>query len=233
MKRTVVIGASRRQFLPAKVCEWTVRASTPGELEVIHTYDREFGSTELLRKYNKTGFSFVRFAVPELAKYEGRALYIDSDMLVLRDLAGIFKLPFGDAAVLRHKDQTAVLLFDCERLRHWKSAEFLDRLEAGDYRYKELMETLYEPRMKVGIPDQWNHLDRHQKDVTAILHYTDMSKQPWLYPRHHLANLWFDQLRQAVKGGVVSRADVEAEVRAGHVGQWVLAHVPEEVAKDA
>jgi hypothetical protein len=233
MKRTVVIGAGRRQLLPAKVCEWTVRASTPGELEVVHTYDHEFGTSELLRKFNKTGFSFVRFATPELAKYQGRAIYIDSDMLVLRDLAGIFKLPFGDAAVLRHKEQTAVLLFDCEKLTHWKSSDFLSRLEAGDYRYKELMETLYEPRMKVGIPDQWNHLDAYHKEFTAILHYTDMAKQPWLYEKHYLAHLWYNQLRGAVRGGLVTRADVEAEIRAGHVGKWVLAQVPEEAVKNA
>lgn len=226
MKRTVVIGASRRQFIPAKVCEWTVRSTTKGELDIIHTYDREYGASPALKKANRTGFSFVRFAVPELAGYEGRAIYIDSDMIVMDDLEKLFGLPFGDASVLRPKNQTALLVFDCAKLTHWKSTEYLRRLEAGDYRYEDLMKTLYEPRLKVGIPDYWNHLDEFQKDVTKILHYTDMAKQPWVYEKNHLAELWFKRFREAYCAGFLTRDDIEFEIRAQHVGAWLRQQLP-------
>lgn len=225
MKRTVVIGASRRQLLPAKVCEYTVRRLASAEVDVVHTFDREFGDTKTMRALNRTGFSFVRFAVPELAGYQGRAVYLDSDMILFRDIVDLFSLSLDAASVLRPKNQTAVLLYDCERLIHWKWSEYRARIDAGEYRYRDLMETLYEPRLKVGIPPEWNHLDSYAPKSTAILHYTDMAKQPWLYEKHPLAGVWFDQLRGALKAEFLAMADVEREVQAGHVGRWLLKEV--------
>lgn len=222
MKRTVVIGATRRQWLPAKVCEYTVRIRTSVELDIIHTFDKKYGDTTPLTAMNRTGFSFVRFAVPELAGYQGRALYMDSDMLVMKDLNILFGLSLHDASILRPKNQTAILLYDCERLNHWNSSEYLRRLETGQYQYRQLMESLYEPRLGIGIPDQWNHMDVYVKGFTGILHYTDMARQPWLYARNPLASYWFEALRGAIKGEFVSVTDVEREVKAGHVGDWVL-----------
>lgn len=224
MKRTVVIGASPRQFIPAKVCEYTVRRLASAEVDVLHTYDREFDD-DRLRAMNRTGFSFVRFAVPELAGYQGRAVYLDSDMLVFRDIVDLFSLSLDDASVLRPKNQTAVLLYDCERLVHWRWSEYRRKIGGGDYRYRDLMETLYEPRLKVGIPPEWNHLDSYSPKATAILHYTDMARQPWRYERHPLAGVWFEQLRGAIKAEFLTLADVHREVEAGHVGGWLLKEV--------
>lgn len=226
MKRTVVIGASRRQFLPAKVCEWTIRSTTPGELDIIHTYDREYGSTPFLKRENRTGFSFVRFAVPELAEYKGRAVYVDSDMMVLADMEELFCLPMNGASVLRPKNQTAVLLYECAMLSHWRSSEYLRRLEMGDYKYADMLASLYEPGLKVGIPPVWNHLDEYQKGHTKLLHYTDMATQPWLYERHQLADMWYEKFRETYKAGLLTRDDIEFEIRAQHVGGWLRKQLP-------
>jgi hypothetical protein len=222
MKRTVVIGASRRQYLPAKVCEWTVRARTSGPFDLIHTYDREVGTSDILRKMNVSGFSFVRFAVPELTIYEGRAIYLDSDMLIFRDLSDLFSMEMGDALVQRPKNQTAVLLYDCAKLVHWRVAEYLRRLEAGEYSYGEMMTTLCEPRVGERISAEWNCRDTFTRGRTAILHYTATARQPWVDAKHHLGFHWFDALRDAVMSGAITIEEVAEEVRLGHVGQWVL-----------
>lgn len=222
MKSTVVIGASRKQLLPAKVCEYTIWRLTTVPFEVIHTYDREYGTSPYLRSMNRTGFSFVRFAVPELAGYQGRAIYLDSDMLVMRDLAELLNKPMGKSLVMRPQNQTAVLLYDCARLPHWQSSDILGRLETGEYKYPDLMETLYEPTLATGISPEWNHLDRFDRNSTALLHYTDMGRQPWLKEGHPLASIWYESLRGALRSEFVLASELEAEVKAGHVGAWLL-----------
>lgn len=46
-----------------------------------------------------TEFSFSRFLVPHLCDYEGWALFMDCDMLVLDDMADLWKMRDGDFAV--------------------------------------------------------------------------------------------------------------------------------------
>lgn len=223
MKRTLVVGAARAHRLPAKVCEYTFQRASSAPFDVVHTYGMEFGSSPWLRERNRTGFSYVRLAVPELAGYEGLAIYLDSDMLVFKDPMKLTELPFDGAAVLRPKNQAAVLLYDCARLRHWRSGDVLARLERGECRYADLVETLGDPAsVRVGIPDEWNRLDVYYREVTGVLHYTDMARQPWVYEHNGLSWHWYEALRSAVRAGHVTLDEVRAEVAAGHVGPWVL-----------
>ena len=97
-------------------------------------------------------FSFSRFLIPELAGYEGRALYLDSDMLVFGDIAELATHPFDGKALLctsqpetppqwRHKGDffkpgrhAAVMLYDCSRL-DWKIDDIVRGLDDGRYDY--------------------------------------------------------------------------------------------------
>lgn len=222
MSRTVVIGATRKQLLPAKVCEHSIRRHATCDIRIVHTYDRSFPSQPGLGATNRTGFSFVRFAVPELADYRGRALYFDSDMLVYRDVAWLLGMPMQEAAVLRPENQSAVLLYDCERLRHWRLDDTMAALKAGTLDYGDLMELRHEPLARVGIPEEWNRLESWVKDRTAVLHYTQMNVQPWTSRHNPLAYRWFSALRDAVAAGAVRPEEIEEEARLGHVGRWVV-----------
>lgn len=222
MSRTVVIGATRRQLLPAKVSEHSIRRHATCELTVVHTYDREFPCQKDMDTANRTGFSFVRFAVPELAGYKGRALYFDSDMVIYKDVAWLFGMPMAEAAVLRPENQSAVLLYDCERLGHWRLADAMAALRAGTVAYKDLMELRHEPLARVGIPDEWNRLESWVEGRTAVLHYTRMNVQPWTCRLNPIAGRWFSALRAAIADGAVGLQEVRREVALGHVGPWVL-----------
>jgi hypothetical protein len=223
VKRTLVIGATRRQWLPAKVCEFSAVRLSSAPINVVHTFDKPIPEPENVRPMNRTGFSFVRFAAPELAGYEGRAVYLDSDMLLYQDIVKLFDISMGQWAVLRPANQSAVLLYDCARLSHWRVADVLARLSSGEYEYKKLMETLYEPLLTIGIPDVWNHMETFAPGRTCVLHYTKMDLQPWLQQRrNHLGPHWFEKLRLALKDGFVTMDEVEREVKLGHVGSWVL-----------
>lgn len=222
MTRTVVIGASRAEKLPAKVCEHTVLKHAANPPKIIHTWDKVFGDTPVLRGMNKSGFSYVRFAVPALTNYEGAAVYLDSDMIIFRDIEGLFGLPFDGAVVLRPKNQTAVLVYDCAKLKHWNLASILSLLETGEIAYKDLMDNLFEKNVRVAIPPSWNQMDIHHKDLTALLHYTDRPRQPWLTRGHPYQKLWYVALREAIAVGRITMDEVQREVDLGHVGQWVL-----------
>jgi hypothetical protein len=221
VKRTLVIGASPRDRLPALVCEYTFRRASSVPFEVVHTFDREYGTSALLRRMNVTGFSYVRFAAPELAGHQGVAIYMDSDMIVFRDPLDLLKIPFGDAAVLRTRHQTSLLVYDCERLKHWKSEEILSRLEVGKHKYHELMDTLCEPKVAATIPVYWNHLDVYHRGTTGILHYSDITSQPWTWGRHDYGNFWYEALRDAVQDGAISRGEVAAAIREKHAAWWL------------
>src|SRR5262245_25571349 len=46
-----------------------------------------------LKYRNSTEFSLYRYLIPEICDFQGRGLYVDSDMVVLRDIGELFDTP--------------------------------------------------------------------------------------------------------------------------------------------
>ena len=208
----VVIGAGPKDRVPAKVCEWSIRThhdrvsddegGTGSTAEVIHTFDRALptwsGGTW-------TAFSFVRWWIPDLLERRGRAIYLDSDMLVFANIQALWDLPMDGKAVLRHREPS-VLVIDCEKAgKFWSMERIIADLEAGRIGYAELMRTMNRiPKEAVGeIPDEWNHLDSYRPGETKLLHFTTVRTQPWRWERHPQGRLWYEALGRAVRAGVV------------------------------
>ena len=42
----------------------------------------------------------ARFGIPSLTAYQGRAIYLDADMLVFNDIYDLWSMPMGDAKLL-------------------------------------------------------------------------------------------------------------------------------------
>ena len=59
------------------------------------------------RNRARTPFSFAWFAIPELCGHAGRAIYLDSDMLVFGDINELESMPFSDAHVLCSRQSEA------------------------------------------------------------------------------------------------------------------------------
>jgi hypothetical protein len=230
----VFVGATAAQHLAVRVLEHSIRARTPMDV-VVTALDRTgitVPEAKDPKNRSRTPFSFQRFMIPAAAGYRGRALYLDSDMLVLDDLRGVWSVPFGDAEVLaiktQAKDPTArfsVLALDCGRLR-WDVAEIVGALDAGTFTYQQLMyEMNWGPRVTGAIDPRWNRLDSYVEGDTGLLHYTDGPRQPWVSTEHPLGYLWVRELFAAIDAGLVSVADVEQAVRAGHVRPSLLVQV--------
>ena len=57
---------------------------------------------------------------------------------------------------------------------------------------------------------------------TALLHFTDMTTQPWVSQENPLGYLWTSDLIEAVEAGAITMDFVEREVAAGHVRPSLL-----------
>jgi lipopolysaccharide biosynthesis glycosyltransferase len=192
----------------------------------------------------RTGFSFSRFAIPKLAKYRGRALYLDSDMLVFSDLSQLWNIDFGKQKILctfqnlpdawkdnawaHHGRQYSVMLLDCTRLP-WDANNIVAGLDNGDYSYAQLLfdMCLVKPdEIEDRIPPGWNCLEHYEEGDTKLIHYTVVPTQPWRYDHNPNGYLWENALKEAVLAGWITAAEIEEEIDRGNLRQS-LAYIKE------
>ena len=228
----IYVGAHESERLAFKVLEHSIKRHTRLPVEM-YTIDNSLMPPPRDNRYLAyTNFSYGRFAIPSQAGYQGRAIYLDSDMIVFSDIAEIWELPFDGAKVMvermteNTRDMvrvTAVMVMDCSALQ-WDPEQIMAGLGI-DYSYDELMAVsplLEEGEFKDRLPIGWNSLDTYDKESTRLLHYTRIKTQPWVYPDHPLGYLWIDELKLMLKDGGLSKQTVRDEVAAGHVRPSLL-----------
>lgn len=139
-----------------------------------------------------TDFSFSRFLTPYLAGYEGWAVFMDCDMLVLDDIANLWKLRDDRYAVMvvKHdhqptettkflnqpqtryekKNWSSVMLFNTARCRAL-TPEYVNSasgLELHQFKWLDSDNDIGD------LPRQWNHLVDYypHDDKASLVHYT-------------------------------------------------------------
>ncbi|MDA0305458.1 MAG: glycosyltransferase [Proteobacteria bacterium] len=141
-----------------------------------------------------TDFSFSRFLVPHLSDYQGWALFMDCDMLVLDDMAELWKLRDDQYAVqvVKHdhvpeektkflgqaqtkyekKNWSSVMLFNNARC----TALTPDYVNTATGLDLHRFNWLGNDDLIGEIPHRWNHLVGYDKTVPVVevsnLHYT-------------------------------------------------------------
>ncbi len=224
-------GADRSQRLAFRVLADSIRRQTRRQVE-IHAIDNgDAPSVADQRHAPYTEFSFARFAIPALAGRHGRAIYLDSDMLVFRDIAELWDAPLdgahvaietgsrSDPAQTAHarNRHAAVMLLDCAKL-DWDVARIVAALGC-DYDYNALMTldpVLPPGTLREAIPRGWNDLDRYDAARTRLLHFTEIRTQPWVSTRHPHGSLWIEALRRMRAERSVTDADIDTEVAEGY-----------------
>lgn len=228
----VYVGCTESEALPCKVLEYSIRkhASMTVEVFPLHLSGIEIPLPRDSRDHPRTPFSFQRFVIPVLAGYRGRAIYLDSDMQVFKDIRALWTLPFGGADLLAVREsgssgrrpQFSVMVLDCGSLR-WDINEIVKGLDEGRWTYEGLVQHMSVARkVRFDIPAQWNELERFSERDTALLHFTDMNIQPWVSQSNPIGYLWTRTLLAAVAGGFVSLDLVRQEVASGHVRPSLL-----------
>jgi hypothetical protein len=158
-----------------------------------------------------TEFSFSRFLTPYLAGYEGWALVMDCDMLMLDDIAELWKLrderyavqvvkhvhvPKEDVKFLGHtqtkyekKNWSSVMLMNCARCKALTPAyvSSASGLELHQFKWLAGEELIGE------LPSRWNHLSEYDppRPDAALVHFTIGG--PWFpeYRASEYADRWF------------------------------------------
>lgn len=117
-----------------------------------------------------TGFTNHRFLIPSLCNYEGFAIYMDVDMIVLGDIAELwsYKTP-GKWCTTGLRDDVSVI--DCAAFKDL-TPDFVRS------KRKDAIRSKIGARCECNIPQTWNHIDK-LGDNTKLLHYSDLDRQPW------------------------------------------------------
>lgn len=222
----ICIGTEPNQRLSTEVLKHSIRSRTASEVEFIELVrDGELSPLKM-----DTGFSFCRWSIPQRCRYEGRAIYMDTDIVVLGDIMELWNLPMSTGAMAKPQERrywTSVMLLDCARLAHWDFTALAARAAAEPSFYKGVM--WVEPRSIYAsdfsaLPGCWNDLDTINAQTKA-LHFTDLRRQPWRFSGHPRGWVFRDALLAATAAGAVSAQLVQTEIAKGHVRPDVLSAV--------
>jgi hypothetical protein len=204
MKPTVVIHTNDKQMLGALVSAHSFRRNsrTPDAFEVRILNAGEFPQLQerghsLLRgghvrswdPDDLQSFTPLRFAIPEVLGYSGRALVTDPDVFAVGDVAELFQRNLEEKAIWctprpgYHKITdplaTSVMLLDCSKLRHWRFDEDLSALWAHEIDYLDWINLKREDLDTIALLEpEWNDFDR-LTPATKLLHNTKRRTQPW------------------------------------------------------
>lgn len=238
-----VLKYSIQRFSPK--CEIIIYNGTHDTLEYADGRIDRLNTPLDIKYQNVTEFSNFRWFIPEICGFQGRAIYLDSDMICFTDIGIFDQIEMDGCQIMARSDAYAtkgkwgydphgswalsMCLFDCETFRQ-TARELFDGIDAGHYTYKQLHFMKPEFTNHYGLklcdlPAGWNDLDVYT-DETKLIHYTDLSTQPWKFPGHKFGSLWHQWLLQAIDAGALSNLDVSRAITRGYVrgtirdGNW-------------
>jgi len=228
MQINVYIGSAEAQLVPSKVLEYSIKKHTtlPVNATPLYQLDVNHRMPKDVKNHPRTPFSFQRFFVPQLCNE--KAFYLDSDMLVFQDMAPLLDLDFEGKQVISvrevdscghsfgAKPSYAVLLLDCPNIS-WDIDTIIDKLDTGNLTYERLMFDFEIAEVALKLGPEWNHLDTYKEGETALLHYTNMSSQPWRSHGHPFGHLWKNTLKEAVKEGFIEETLVRDHIKRGFI----------------
>lgn len=244
----IYLGTQVEQSLAVDVLSYSIRQHTQTAVEIAPLYQAvatagiHIPTPKATSLRPRTPFTFQRFAIPALCQYQGKALYLDSDMLVFQDIHELWQQPFqtstGTADLLsvpapagsNRPPQYSVMLLNCQQLT-WDAPELVRQLEKGIWNYKQfVLEMAPAPHKSASLPLGWNDLEQYVPGQTALLHYTDMPRQPWLSTVNPLGNLWCEALLSAIAANAISRQSVCDSIERGWVRPSLLVQIDREIA---
>jgi hypothetical protein len=151
-----------------------------------------------------TPFSGFRCGIPAYCNFKGQAIYMDSDMIVLSDLAELWNLPWTlDTALFQAKGRwrLCVSKINNERCKNHPLWPNLKAIKSDETLYTSIYGSLLSnPELCQLFDKSWNSFDGEDGEPLSdikILHYTDMASQPhfkYALPRLKASGIthWYD-----------------------------------------
>lgn len=228
----VFVASTEAEMLPVKILEFSIRKHSSMSVEVRPLCETgiEIPVPNDPENLARTPFSFQRFVIPEVLGYKGRAIYLDADMQVFKDIRALWTRPFEGADILAvqepvgsgRRPQFSVMVLNCDLLK-WNVRDIVNDLDKGRLTYSKLMyEMAVAKSIDRCIDSAWNSLERFVDGTTALLHYTDMHTQPWVSRSNPLGYLWVRDLCEAIDMGVIAEGYVRECARKGFIRPSLL-----------
>jgi hypothetical protein len=181
------------------VLEYSVRKHASEPVEIAWMQQAKSGPWSGWRcNTGRTPFTHFRWGIPSACKYEGRAIYCDSDFLFLADIAELWHQPIPNVGLVRNptgKLSTSCILFDCAKAKG--HVPTIDQLRLLPDAHSTVLNYF---RTHIGLltafEGNWDCAD-FEKDVKQksrlddprikAIHYTRMEQQ--LHLKHALPRL--------------------------------------------
>ena len=213
----VFIGFDPRETVAFHVLSQSIhdRASEPVSITPIMLSQLDGLMTRERNPLQSTDFSFSRFLTPYLCDFEGWAVFMDCDMLVLDDIAKLWALRDDAYAVqvVKHdhvpeeevkflgatqtkyekKNWSSVMLLNCAKCQ----ALTPDYVNTASGLQLHRFQWLDSDDLIGEIPHRWNHLVAYDKTVpsgdVSNLHYTIGGPYFEEFKTTDYADEWFDE----------------------------------------
>ncbi len=230
----IFIGTEPLQWLATEVLKRSILKRTKAAVVFHDLIGIDLG----LRLKMYTGFSFYRFSIPEKCGYEGRAIYLDADMVVLGDIAELANIDMQGFGVLARKANaesyfTSTMLMDCAKLKHWKVKEWVALINAGLTSYAGCMSGAPSGMNHADfgpLAPIWNDFDKYD-EKTKLIHYTHVPTQPWKKAGHPFRGAFLQELYDCIEDGTVRIQDVEKEIKQQKIYPNILSDMREYISE--
>jgi len=183
----IFVGTDERQEKADRVLEYTIRkhASLPVEITWMRAGEGMWSKWKYSPDIPDSGgwhtkFTCFRYAIPELCNFKGKAIYLDSDMVVLGDIAEIWSTPLsrGPWHCLSRK-RTDVSVIDCARMKQswWPPLSSMMRSHKHGAYFRGII--IRNGFLDPSLPPEWNVIDEYKPRVTKLIHFSRVQTQPW------------------------------------------------------
>ncbi len=130
-----------------------------------------------------TPFSGFRWAIPEYCNFSGRAIYMDTDVVVLSDLAELWKHPISSQSIVAAKTKAdmarlCTCVWDCNKAENIIFP--VETLRKDIISHRKMMKMVKKnPQLVEPYQDSYNCVDGEDLAIEdiRILHYSDMGTQ--------------------------------------------------------
>jgi hypothetical protein len=228
MKPTLFIHTSKHEILAAKVALYShllISENTDHfDVKIIQIEDEPYimgmHGRSLIRNgregawYNDVPQSFLplRFIVPKLMNYKGRAVLTDPDVFAVEDIYELLTKEMGSCSILCRTHgrgvkgrNSSVMLLDCEALENWTWEDKLDDLFSGRLDLQDWITLQTENPASIGdLEEKWNHYDKLDKS-TKLLHNTNQITQPWKTGLPYNPDNMSNHIKRQDKQGIVEK----------------------------
>lgn len=229
----VFIGTESKQWLSFELLRYSILRRTQSSLDFQDL--RLLPLKERVRSFG--GPAIHRFAIPEFCSFQGKAIYLDANTIVLGDLFKLLEIDMcGRGALARpvvegHPEAgryTSVMLLDCDKLKEWKLEEWVELMIKDPAAYTNTLKALpggFGTKDFGDLPSVYNQRGTFD-ETTKIFHYSHI-------PVHisaerggpNFSSLFISELKSAIADEEISLDLIFKEIELGHIHPSLLKEI--------